>query len=91
MASSWTSVRPQAWLVSAGRPIPRRRVNSGRRRDDDPDMEAINVSLPVQAMVMRVVRDRVDETTVAARAQTTAPADVILELSAAARNLLNLR
>lgn len=54
-------------------------------------MEAINVSLPVQAMVMRVVRDQVDETTAAAQAQTAAPADVILELSAAARNLLNLR
>ena len=49
------------------------------------------MSLPVRAMVLRVVRDRVDETTVAAQARTAAPADVILELSAAAQNLLNLR
>ena len=76
---------------SAERPIRRRHVNPGRRRDDDLDMEPINVSLPVQTMVMRVVRDQVDETTVAAQTQTTAPADVILELSAAARNLLTLR
>ena len=54
-------------------------------------MEAIDASLPVQAMVMRVVRNQVDETTAAAAAQAAAPADVILELSAAARSLLNLR
>ena len=62
-----------------------------RRPDDMPRMEAINVSLPVQAMVMRNVREQVDQTTAAAQVQAAAPADVILELSAAAQNLLNLR
>ncbi len=54
-------------------------------------MEAIGVSLPVQAMVMRNVREQVDQTSAAAQVQAAAPADVILELSTAAQNLLNLR
>lgn len=54
-------------------------------------MEAVNASLPVQTMVMRDVRDRVERTSAAAQVHTVAPADVILELSAAAQNLLNLR
>ncbi len=54
-------------------------------------MEAIGVSLPVQAMVMRNVREQVDQTNAAAQVQAAAPADVILELSTAAQNLLNLR
>ena len=54
-------------------------------------MEAMNASLPVQAMVMRDVRERVDQTSAAAQVQAAAPAEVILELSAAAQNLLNLR
>lgn len=51
----------------------------------------INASLPVQAMVMRTVREQVEETGAAAQVQAAAPADVLLELSAAAQNLLNLR
>ena len=53
-------------------------------------MEAIGASLRVQAMVMRDVREQVEQTA-AAQARATAPADVILELSTAAQNLLNLR
>lgn len=54
-------------------------------------MEAINVSLPVQAMVMRNVREQVERTGAAAQIQADAPADVILELAAAAQSLINLR
>lgn len=54
-------------------------------------MEIVNASLPVQAVVMRNVREQVEQTAATAQAQTAAPADVILELSAAAQSLLNLR
>ena len=54
-------------------------------------MEAINASLRVQAMVMRDVREQVEQTTAAAQARAATPADVILELSTAAQTLLNLR
>ncbi len=65
-------------------------VKPPRRPDDDWDMEAIGASLRVQAMVMRDVREQVEQIA-AAQVRVAAPADVILELSTAAQNLLNLR
>ena len=64
---------------------------AARARDDNIGMEPIGDSLPVQAMVMRDMREQVDQTSAAAQVQAVAPADVILELSAAAQTLLNLR
>ena len=54
-------------------------------------MESIGASLRVQAMVMRDVREQVEHTAAAAQVRATALSDVILELSTAAQNLLNLR
>ena len=54
-------------------------------------MEVIGASLRVQAMVMRDVREQIEQASAAAHARATAPAEVILELSTAAQNLLNLR
>jgi hypothetical protein len=53
-------------------------------------MEAIGALLRVQAMVMRDVREQVEQIA-AAQVRVAALADVILELSTAAQNLLNLR
>ncbi len=86
-----TARRCDSRRASVERPPARRHVNSGRPPADVAGMEAINVSLPVQAMVMRDVRERVEQTTAAAQAGAAAPGDVILELSAAAQKLINLR
>ncbi len=54
-------------------------------------MEPVNASLRVQAMVLRDVREQVEQTAAAAQGQAAPAADVILELSVAAQSLLRLR